>query len=180
MIDTSEKCDDKLIEFDINANTADTTVSSTDEKTCGSMDSNASSSNDPRRSCSFSSVIVHEHEVILGDNPCAYGPSLSLGWTRVSTKTIPIVDYENSKKYTRSHKQLMLPRYVRERILLDYGVSRSEMNEAIEEGISVRKQRQETVNNYYFWKQLRQILRSCFPCIQKKKGLEESKQLNAK
>ena len=110
-----------------------------------------------RKACSFTNIDIHEHEVILGDNPCAYGPSLSLGWKRVGTLSLPLEQYEDSKQFRRNQKQMMLPRYVRERILMDHGVSRSEMNQAIEESMSVRKQRQQTVDQFYFRQRIRSI-----------------------
>ena len=112
-----------------------------------------------KKSCTFSDIIIHEHKIVLGNHPCAYGPSISLGWERVDCLSVPIDKYEASKPIRRTQKQMMLPRYVRERILIDHGVSRSEMNEAIEEGLSVRKTRQQTVNQYYRMQKIKSIFR---------------------
>ena len=120
-----------------------------------------------RKTCSFTNIDIYLHEVILGDNPCAYGPSISLGWKRVGELSVPLDKYEESKPSKRSQKQMMLPRYVRERILMDHGVSRSEMNDAIEVSMTIKKQRQETIDKYYSKQKLRHMF--SFLSIFKKK-----------
>uniref|UniRef100_A0A6U2PXV6 Uncharacterized protein n=1 Tax=Leptocylindrus danicus TaxID=163516 RepID=A0A6U2PXV6_9STRA len=117
---------------------------------------------------SFSSIEIREFNVVLGDNPCAYGPSLSLGWNCHRNFTMEVDNYEESKPVRRSQKQMQLPRYVRERILMDFGFSRREMNEAIEESTVIKKQRQQTVDRH----DMIQKVKGIFNCRLKRKKMD--------
>lgn len=114
---------------------------------------------------SFTHIEIREYDVVLGDNPCAYGPSLSLGWKCHRNFTMEMDNYEESKPERRSQRQMQLPRYVRERILMDFGFSRREMNEAIEESTTIKKQRQQTVDRY----DMIQKIIGIFSCSSKRK-----------
>lgn len=76
-----------------------------------------------RKSCRFSSVTVHYHGLILGDHPgVSCGAPIALGNWMSSHETTVDAEEEVYDKQSRRH-QLRLPAEVRERMLLDVGIS---------------------------------------------------------
>ena len=77
------------------------------------------------RKVTFSEVMFHYHETILGDSPfVSSGAPLALGWTRTSSETFRIHAYEASKRVLRAtSSQLKLSPGMRQRILRQSGVS---------------------------------------------------------
>ena len=77
----------------------------------------------PGRRCSFSSVSVREHESCLGDNPsCQEGAPISLSWTVTSERSIPLDDFESSRKnQRRDRRELILCPAERRKMLIRNG-----------------------------------------------------------
>lgn len=77
-------------------------------------------------SVSFSTIDIHEHGVILGDNPggTSGGPPLAVDWEAVAHFSLPIDDYEaNRMAPRRSLEALLLPEKTRVNLLKDWGYS---------------------------------------------------------
>jgi len=74
----------------------------------------------PGRRCSFTSVSVREHESCLGDNPsCQEGAPISLSWTVTSEKSVPLEDFESSRKnQRRDRRELILCPAERRKMLI--------------------------------------------------------------
>lgn len=85
--------------------------------------------NNPRnRRVSFSTLELHSHELVLGDNPSTMvGPPLSIGWKKLHTDTVSVDDFEHHRGERRERASLVMPCIDRERELLFWGYSRSEM-----------------------------------------------------
>ena len=94
----------------------------------------------------FGFVHVRYYERILGDNPsCLSGPSLSIGWRYLPEQTISIEQYE--RKPSRSKDKLLLPKVVRENILLNLGYTTKDIAYAVRSMVLCRNQRRQTVLN---------------------------------
>ena len=92
---------------------------------------------------SFSEVEFREYGIILGDNPsCSHGPPIALGWDLMNSFSLPLDEFERiSSDKRRSLKELLLPRHVRERLLLELDYSRSEIREVTIENTLIREHR---------------------------------------
>lgn len=91
----------------------------------------------------FSRVEFREYDMILGDNPsCSHGPPVSLGWCCFNTFSISleITEHYDTKQH-RCLKEMVLPRHVRERILLDQNFSRSDQRRVIVENQVIKDKR---------------------------------------
>jgi hypothetical protein len=100
-----------------------------------------------KRSISFASVHIREHERIAGDNPCVTsGVPLSIGWGSVQHKAIDLDLYEKSKGPSRDKIEMMVPAAIRKSMLRDeFGVSIKELNAAIKDVNITKRNRRHTV-----------------------------------
>ena len=97
---------------------------------------------DPNKSVSFSVVQTRAYERTVGDNPSTRsGPPLTLSWDYEKLPSVPIDAYESHKGPRRGRMEYCVPRFVREELLQDAGVSRSDMVEAAKQVRKVQKQR---------------------------------------
>ena len=107
------------------------------------------------RSIQFDSCIVREYDVALGDNPCVRnGAPLSLGWKYVHSGSVSVEEYENIRpsEDRRVSGELVMPRHVRERLMMEWGHSRSDMRDAVREVNQTKHMRLKTVNNLTWMK----------------------------
>mmetsp|Transcript_9017 Transcript_9017/g.13336 ORF Transcript_9017/g.13336 Transcript_9017/m.13336 type:complete len:173 (+) Transcript_9017:288-806(+) len=98
----------------------------------------------------FKMLFIKEFLPAIGDNPCVRnGPPIGLDWKTVRDDEIvlPIEDYEKSRAPRRSGSNLVLPRKVREKILMDQGYARSDFAKAVRSVLKAKKQRVQTINN---------------------------------
>lgn len=100
-----------------------------------------------KRTISFASVHIREHERIAGDNPCVTsGVPLSIGWGSVEHNAIDLDLYENSKGPARDKIEMMVPAAIRKSMLRDeFGVSVKELNESIKAVNITKRNRRHTV-----------------------------------
>mmetsp|Transcript_12974 Transcript_12974/g.24625 ORF Transcript_12974/g.24625 Transcript_12974/m.24625 type:complete len:254 (+) Transcript_12974:160-921(+) len=90
-----------------------------------------------RRNVSFAKVTVREYEQTLGDQPCASGPPVSLGWEFQDALAADVEDYEASREgLRRIGHEMKMPPSVRVQKLLDNGLTRHQINQT---AISSRK-----------------------------------------
>lgn len=76
---------------------------------------------------SFGQVSVHQHNVIIGDNPsCSKGPPVALDWKLVRSDSYNLDEYENMTKATR-RKATRLGRQERETMLQENGFSKQDL-----------------------------------------------------
>lgn len=100
-----------------------------------------------QRMVSFSSLDIREYNMTLGDHPSAVsGPPMQLD-TVASERTVGLEEYENSREPRRKRRQLKYSYKERKRYLEnECGYSTSEVQQAWAEALTIRKQRQETLN----------------------------------
>lgn len=83
-----------------------------------------------KKSVSFDTIEVREHQVVLGDNPSvSSGPPLSIAWESHATHIVSVDDYESVRPTRRSREQMLVPRSTREEWLRNAGFARSEFVE---------------------------------------------------
>lgn len=113
-----------------------------------SLHSSFSSSSKKFSNVSFQSVEIREYSPTLGDNPSvSQGPPMTLGWDYDKAEKIPIDHYEKNKGRSRSSCEMVMPRFVREELLRNYGHSRRDIDQAMKEIKKTKKKRMETVQN---------------------------------
>ena len=101
-------------------------------------------SKNAKREVAFTSVIIREYSMILGDNPsCSYGPPVCLDWEYVEVKRLDLDEYEGSRK-RRNMRQMVLSYYKRCDILEKAGYNKSQMKSATREINKSKRQRETT------------------------------------
>jgi hypothetical protein len=77
--------------------------------------SNSESSSNNDRSVTFSTIEVHEHAMVLGDNPStSHGPPVQMGWDVMESSLLSLDDYETQRPPRRGRYQLVMPGDARE------------------------------------------------------------------
>uniref|UniRef100_A0A7S1B2H3 Uncharacterized protein n=1 Tax=Corethron hystrix TaxID=216773 RepID=A0A7S1B2H3_9STRA len=98
-------------------------------------------------SVSFHTLEIREYERELGDNPsCSRGPSVAIGWRYAEPQTISVDEYEDNRLPRRESFQMVIPQPVREKMLLDSGHSRTEIQKAVKKTNITKGQRRKTAN----------------------------------
>jgi hypothetical protein len=94
-------------------------------------------------------VQIREYARCLGDNPsCSSGPPVSIGWDYSDNTVVSLDKYEENRPPRRTNGQMLLPRSVRQEMLLkEWEVPRSQIASAVRTNIKVKNQRRQTVNN---------------------------------
>jgi hypothetical protein len=131
------------------------------------------SSNSVGSSVRFGNLHIREYERALGDTPCSAGPPISIGWRyRVFDKNrgrysaefiyndradnatteviLPIEKYEQLRGPRAPVRDLILSRFTREALLIENGVARVDLVEAVRQNIKVKNQRRQTITNLPF------------------------------
>jgi hypothetical protein len=99
-----------------------------------------------RRTVSFHTVEIREYVRTLGDNPSVRsGPALSLGWLVVNSCILPLSLYEHQRPPKVGSLDLIVPRIIREEMLREEGITRSEIAAAIRESFRIKQNRNQTV-----------------------------------
>jgi hypothetical protein len=82
----------------------------------------AANSTKKKRSVRFSTVLVRDYSIILGDHPCcSYGPPLTIDWEYHENKPLQVDEYEGENALIRrSLPELVLNNYQRRYLLQDY------------------------------------------------------------
>ena len=86
-------------------------------------------------------VKIQSHAIVLGDNPCCVGPSLSSALLPFETAQVGLDQYELTRPEARNKYQFAVPKAIREEMLKRSGYSRSELRKSAEEAATIRKQR---------------------------------------
>ena len=98
-----------------------------------------------KKSVRFSVIEIREYEITLGDHPglSLDGPSLSLGWSYNISKDMSIEEYEEQRtiRGNRSRSEMILPAFSRELLLLDFGYSRTQMRNSLQDRANILEKR---------------------------------------
>jgi hypothetical protein len=101
-----------------------------------------------RRTVSFNSIDILEFEMELGDNPStSNGLPVQLGWECQRADTFNLDAYESAKPIPRDRTKMKIPADVRQRIVENQGVSRSEAKSAMAEVKKTKMRRRSSVDN---------------------------------
>jgi hypothetical protein len=99
----------------------------------------------------FSTIDLHVHRLVLGDNPSiSSGPPLTIGWRSEFSTQLSVDEYEQHHPDRRGKYALQVPRSLREDWLKDEGYSRSEMKEAETSALVVKAHRTKAANQGVF------------------------------
>ena len=103
-----------------------------------------------KKRVAFGAIEVREHEVTLGDNPsCSHGPPVGMKWEHKSEFRMSVDEYEEGRDgQRRGHRELVMPRRVREKMLREDGVSRGEMNTMVSENMVIKESNRNSTRRY--------------------------------
>lgn len=102
----------------------------------------------PKRSVKFSDIEIREYETALGDNPSVRaGPPIGLGWEYAPAGILKVEDYEQQRGPRRSRQEILIPRFVREEKLRDFGVSREEISLCVQSVEKAKRNRSATMRS---------------------------------
>jgi hypothetical protein len=105
------------------------------------------SSQHSKKEVLFGEVRIMEHPLVLGDNPYCQGAPLQLDWKATNETRVDVDFYEYTRKPRRSKKRMHLDRVKREIYLLSLGYSITEIIDAGEKGLKIRKERYSSFQN---------------------------------
>mmetsp|Transcript_27821 Transcript_27821/g.42801 ORF Transcript_27821/g.42801 Transcript_27821/m.42801 type:complete len:171 (+) Transcript_27821:68-580(+) len=104
-----------------------------------------STSTDGERSVRFGTIEIYEHPIILGDNPSvSAGLPITIDWDSQREFCFSIEDYEDYRLERRRKDEMSIPAEVREEILANSGLNRSNAAAAMREVGRTKKQRRRT------------------------------------
>ena len=90
----------------------------------------------------FDSLDVHEHAILLGDNPSvSSGPPLTISWEAQASVHLSIDEYEASRPPRRHKEEMHVPREIREDWLRQAGYARSHFAEVNKMILKTKKER---------------------------------------
>lgn len=98
----------------------------------------------------FDTIHIREYEREISDNPsCSSGAPIGIGWAfNPKEKVISVDEYEARRGRRRVNNELMMPRGLREKILMkEWGFPRQEVAAAVRANIKQKNQRRRTVVN---------------------------------
>lgn len=104
------------------------------------------------KSISFSTIVFHEHPMILGDGRAASGgPTLVIDWEAQAKSTIRLDEYESMRNPRRTKRQLLIPGSVRTALMLESGYTMRDIQETAsrrpEKNSSVKRTIKRTLSN---------------------------------
>mmetsp|Transcript_14677 Transcript_14677/g.16705 ORF Transcript_14677/g.16705 Transcript_14677/m.16705 type:complete len:194 (+) Transcript_14677:135-716(+) len=113
--------------------------------------SSTSSSQCSTSSVKFDKVMIREYQLTAGDNPsCSSGVPICLNWQYDNEEEITLDLYETHRGERRAFNEMKLPAAIRYSILKnDWGISMSEIREALKECKSVKEQRYKTAKHAF-------------------------------
>jgi hypothetical protein len=94
------------------------------------------------KAVTFGSLAVHEHAVILGDNPSvSSGSPLTISWKSQASLYCSVDEYEALRPPHRTKDTMLVPRSVREDWLRSAGYARSDFTEMNMKVLKTKKER---------------------------------------
>jgi hypothetical protein len=99
------------------------------------------------KSVSFHKIEIGQYPIELGDNPCATGPPIQIGWKPESKAVFPLDLYESEKPEPRNRASLIMPPNYRRNMLLSQGTTARELLEVTRESKAIQSHRRKSVNN---------------------------------
>jgi hypothetical protein len=100
-----------------------------------------------KRNVSFHQIEINQFSVEIGDNPCAVGVPIQIGWTPNQTDVLDLELYESSKPEPRDRHEFHMPPQIRHALLFTNGVHPKDMRNAIREGEKIKKSRERSIQS---------------------------------
>ena len=99
----------------------------------------------------FSTVEIHEHPIIVGDNPGGKrGAPITIDWKAISDRSIDISRYEHARDgHRRGSKNMRMTAGHRQSVLRSLGFDVSDIEKAAHSASKVRSQRQATISRLH-------------------------------
>jgi hypothetical protein len=95
-----------------------------------------------KKAVTFGSLTIHEHPVILGDNPSvSSGSPLTISWESQASLRSSVDEYEASRPARRTKDTMLVPRSMREDWLRSAGYARSDFTEMNMKILKSKKER---------------------------------------
>jgi hypothetical protein len=109
----------------------------------------ATNTTDAQKSVRFGDLEIHNHEIILGDNPAISrgGPPIAIGWRVLRTDRISVNDYERFRPARRPLRHCSMARAERERLLMEFGYARSDLKAREQEIRAIQKSRMDNAKS---------------------------------
>lgn len=125
-----------------------------DASTSSFTESSSSSSSSElaltKKTVQFSTVRIHSHSLIVGDNPAvSKGVPLTLSWTYESSETFSLDQHQASRRAPQK-----ISAYVREQIAQKAGASKQLLMQAREEVREIQRSREQAME-IGFWERIR-------------------------
>ena len=99
-------------------------------------------------SVSFDCVRVRYYERIIDINPAVTnGAAVGIGWRYKRGGQFDIEEWESNRMNTRTSKELILPKHVRENMLKDLGYTQADIAAAVRVILKTKNKRRQTVQN---------------------------------
>lgn len=84
----------------------------------------------PKRKVQFSTVVVRDYDMILGDHPCcSYGPPVTIDWDYLEYEPLDVNEYEFHHGPRRGLRQMCMNYYQRKRLLANAGYTDVEIKQ---------------------------------------------------
>jgi hypothetical protein len=121
-------------------------------KKLGEEDSSSSFSRSSKTSrmpknVSFHQIEIAEYHMELGDNPCAQGVPVTIGWEAHQTNVFDLQQYEAGKPESRDSYNLHMPPAIRYALIYSQGTSNVDMAAAMNEARKIQKSRMQSIKN---------------------------------
>lgn len=97
-----------------------------------------------KKSIHWSTIDIHIHETILGDNVPSSGPPVGIGWRTVEHRHLSIDEFEQQRPARRVRTEMLTPSHSRLDDLMELGLSFRELREACQLAATIRRQRQKS------------------------------------
>ena len=88
-----------------------------------------------------------EFPIELGDNPCAKGAPITIGWEPQDQRMFELDEYEKKKPAPRSKHEMHIPASIRESLLQSQGATMKQIRQATRESQKINQLRQQSVQN---------------------------------
>jgi hypothetical protein len=96
---------------------------------------------------SFDTIEILQFPIEVGDNPCAEGVPISIGWEAHETDVFDLDLYEQHKPEPRGRDDIHIPAQIRQALLAAEGTTAKEMLEAVTEAQKIQKSRVKSIRS---------------------------------
>jgi hypothetical protein len=100
-----------------------------------------------KRNVSFHQIEINQFPIEIGDNPCADGVPIQIGWLPDQTDVFDFELYESSKMEPRDRHEFHMPAEIRQAMLFSNGAKTQDMVDAIREVKKIKKSRVRSIKN---------------------------------